>query len=95
MLVKVLEQAEEEDFGMSTLGQVGIDIFTHLTCFFFVAVFLMEEGGTSLISNFQWRSWLWSTIEYPWTSSLAQFLACFSLFMVRLYGGDDGDGVGA
>ena len=30
----------------------------------------------------QWRSWLWSTIEYPWTSSLAQFLACFSLFMV-------------
>ena len=31
---------------------------------------------------FQWRSWLWSTIEYPWTSSLAQFLACFSLFMV-------------
>ena len=54
----------------------------------------MEEGGTSLISNFQWRSWLWSTIEYPWTSSLAQFLACFSLFMVRLYGGNDGDGVG-
>ena len=34
MIVKVLEQAEEEDFGMSTLGQVGIDIFTHLTRFF-------------------------------------------------------------
>ena len=36
----------------------------------------------SLIFYPQWRSWLWNTIEYPWTSSLAQFLAFFSLFMV-------------
>ena len=49
---KVLEQAEEEDFGNSELGQ--------------------------------WRTWLWNTIEYPWTSSLAQFLALFSLSMVLI-----------
>ena len=35
-------------------------------------------------SHFQWRSWLWSTIEYPWTSKLAQVLALFSLLMVRI-----------
>ena len=29
-----------------------------------------------------WRTWLWNTIEYPWTSNLAQFLALFSLSMV-------------
>ena len=34
------------------------------------------------IAHFQWRSWLWCTIEYPWTSKLAQVLALFSLFMV-------------
>ena len=32
----------------------------------------------------QWRSWLWNTIEYPWTSKLAQFLALFSLSMVLI-----------
>ena len=47
---KVLEQAEEENFGNTELGQ--------------------------------WRTWLWNTIEYPWTSRLAQFLALFSLSMV-------------
>ena len=31
-----------------------------------------------------WRSWLWNTIEYPWTSKLAQFLALFSLSMVLI-----------
>ena len=30
------------------------------------------------------RSWMWNTIEYPWTSSLAQFLALFSLSMVLI-----------
>ena len=30
----------------------------------------------------QWRTWLWNTIEYPWTSKLAKFLALFSLSMV-------------
>ena len=30
----------------------------------------------------QWRSLVWRTIEYPWTSKLAQFLALFSLSMV-------------
>ena len=47
-----MEQAEEEDFGPSKLGQ--------------------------------WRTWCWNTIEYPWTSNLAQFLAVFSLSMVLL-----------
>ena len=47
---RALEQAEEEDFGNSKVGQ--------------------------------WRSWMWNTIEYPWTSNLAQFLALFSLSMV-------------
>ena len=32
----------------------------------------------------QWRSWLWNTIEYPWTSKLAQVLALFSLSMVLI-----------
>ena len=49
---RALEQAEEEDFGPSILGQ--------------------------------WRTWCWNTIEYPWTSNLAQFLAVFSLSMVLL-----------
>ena len=65
---KILEQAAEEDFGNTEWGQ--------------------------------WRSWLWNTIEYvlssqhldtlytlpryPWTSSLAQFLALFSLSMVLI-----------
>ena len=49
---RALEQAEEEDFGPSRLGQ--------------------------------WRTWCWNTIEYPWTSNLAQFLAVFSLSMVLL-----------
>ena len=30
----------------------------------------------------QWRTWMWNTIEYPWTSKLAKFLALFSLSMV-------------
>ena len=30
------------------------------------------------------RSWLWNTLEYPWTSNLAQFLAFFSLSMIVL-----------
>ena len=38
-----------------------------------------DFGNTELA---QWRSWLWNTIEYPWTSKLAQFLALFSLSMV-------------
>ena len=50
--LKAIEQAEEEDFGSSTLSQ--------------------------------WRGWLWNTMEYPWTSKLAQFLALLSLFMVLL-----------
>ena len=39
-----------------------------------------EDFGSSQWG--QWRSVLWSTIEYPWTSQLAQFLALFSLSMV-------------
>ena len=31
-----------------------------------------------------YRSWLWNTLEYPWTSNLAQFLAFFSLSMIVL-----------
>ena len=34
MLTKVLEQAEEEDFGMSTLGQVRKDILMELILYF-------------------------------------------------------------
>merc|ERR1719237_264598 len=30
----------------------------------------------------QWRSWAWNTLEYPWTSKFAQFVAFFSLSMV-------------
>ena len=30
------------------------------------------------------RSWLWNTLEYPWTSRLAQLLAFFSLSMIVL-----------
>jgi len=41
-----------------------------------------EDFGES--SAGQWRHWLWSTIEYPWTNNLAQFLAIFSLSMVIL-----------
>ena len=48
--LKAMEQAEEEDFGSSSIGQ--------------------------------WRSWMWNTMEYPWTSKTAQFLALFSLSMV-------------
>ena len=39
-----------------------------------------EDFGNSKAGK--WRSWLWNTIEYPWTSKLAQFLALFSLSMV-------------
>ena len=41
-----------------------------------------EDFGSSSISEI--RSWLWNTLEYPWTSKLAQFLAFFSLSMVML-----------
>ena len=41
-----------------------------------------EDFGSSSFGK--WRSWMWNTIEYPWTSSLAQFLALFSLSMVIL-----------
>ena len=41
-----------------------------------------EDFGSSAISEI--RSWLWNTLEYPWTSKLAQFLAFFSLSMVML-----------
>ena len=44
------ELAEEEDFGMSKLGQA--------------------------------RSYIWNTMEYPWTSPMAQVMAYFSLVMV-------------
>ena len=39
-----------------------------------------EDFGNSCIG--QWRSWLWNTLEYPWTSKFAQFVAFFSLSMV-------------
>ena len=41
-----------------------------------------EDFGSSSISEI--RSWLWNTLEYPWTSKLAQFLAFLSLSMVML-----------
>ena len=41
-----------------------------------------EDFGNSKFGK--WRSWMWNTIEYPWTSKLAQFLALFSLSMVIL-----------
>ena len=41
-----------------------------------------ENFGTSRTD--QWQSWMWNTIEYPWTSKLAQVLALFSLSMVLL-----------
>ena len=49
---KEIELAEEEDFGMSDLGQL--------------------------------RSYIWNTMEYPWTSTTAQFMAYFSLVMVLI-----------
>ena len=42
----------------------------------------LEDFGQSKAG--QWRSWAWNTIEYPWTSKLAQFLAVFSLSMVLI-----------
>ena len=82
---QVLEQAEEEDFGMSALGQVEIYWEREEKCEEYwenseilrIIEYLASEEKLSQI-----RSCLWRTIEYPWTSSLAQFLACFSLFMV-------------
>ena len=41
-----------------------------------------EDFGSSTLS--QWRSWLWNTMEYPWSSKLAQCHAVFSLSMVLL-----------
>ena len=41
-----------------------------------------EDFGSSYFGY--WRSVMWNTIEYPWTSNLAQFLALFSLSMVVL-----------
>ena len=41
-----------------------------------------EDFGSTKFGK--WRSWMWNTIEYPWTSKLAQFLALFSLSMVIL-----------
>ena len=41
-----------------------------------------ENFGSSCID--EWRSWMWNTIAYPWTSKIAQFLALFSLSMVLL-----------
>lgn len=32
----------------------------------------------------QIRSFLWNTMEYPWTSTTAQFVAYFSLVMVLI-----------
>ena len=32
----------------------------------------------------QWRSWLWNTLEYPWTSHMAQVVAVTSLSMVLI-----------
>eukprot|EP00090_Calanus_glacialis_P034773 TRINITY_DN5878_c0_g1_i2.p1 TRINITY_DN5878_c0_g1~~TRINITY_DN5878_c0_g1_i2.p1 ORF type:complete len:413 (+),score=103.17 TRINITY_DN5878_c0_g1_i2:287-1525(+) len=49
---KEMELAEEEDFGMSDLGQL--------------------------------RSFIWNTMEYPWTSTTAQIMAYFSLVMVLI-----------
>ena len=39
-----------------------------------------EDFGQSNLGQF--RSWLWNTMEYPWTSRLAQVVAFFSLSMV-------------
>ena len=41
-----------------------------------------ENFGSSKIGV--WRSWVWNTIEYPWTSSLAQAWAFLSLSAVVL-----------
>ena len=39
-----------------------------------------EDFGNSCVG--QWRSWVWNTFEYPWTSKFAQLVAFCSLFMV-------------
>ena len=39
-----------------------------------------EDFGSHWLG--QWRSWLWNTFEYPWTSKIAQCVAFSSLFMV-------------
>ena len=39
-----------------------------------------EDFGKSCLG--QWRSWLWNTLEYPWTSWLAQVVTLTSLSMV-------------
>ena len=46
---------------------------------------VLEQAAEEDFGNSEWalwRSWMWNTIEYPWTSKLAQFLALFSLSMV-------------
>ena len=44
------------------------------------------EGGRMIwvVVCSEVRSWLWNTLEYPWTSRLAQLLAFFSLSMIVL-----------
>ena len=70
--LQAIKTAEEEDFGHSYIGQVSklSNITTYLLC------------GAMAVLNAKARSWLWQTMEYPHTSSLAQVLAWFSLSMV-------------
>ena len=39
-----------------------------------------EDFGSHCLGK--WRTWVWNTMEYPWTSQVAQFCAFFSLTMV-------------
>ena len=59
-------------------------IYDIFTTFIRQAMEQAEEEDFGSSSFGKWRSWMWNTIEYPWTSSLAQFLALFSLSMVIL-----------
>ena len=66
--IKAMETAEEEDFGSSSISIIRWE----------------SKSVFNPFSSFYSRSWMWNTLEYPWTSGLAQFLAFFSLSMIVL-----------
>lgn len=68
--IKAMETAEEEDFGSSSISIIRLDWCESYYKY-------PHKSGLA-------RSWLWNTLEYPWTSNLAQFLAFFSLSMIVL-----------
>ena len=35
-----------------------------------------EDFGNDFFGK--WRSWLWNTMEYPWTSKTARYISCLN-----------------